>query len=402
MVVKIFKNIYYNTRTSTAHVWEQIKGKNFHNEVPFVPYVYVDDEDGNIKSIEGNPVSKKTFKNYNEYYIYQKENPNCKENNLKPEIQFLAEQYHNIPDDEIENPKLKVYSIDIEIHKIGAFPKPQDADAPVVLISIYNQLENKTISFGIKDYNGKYKGQDWLTYIHCKNEETLLRQFFDYMHRYSPDVITGWNCIPLSNTIYKENEIVLLSDIQKNNILPNNNKVEIIYPHSYKKINDIKLANGCVLKTSGDHIIPIRYIDNNKYTKLMRNTKNNNHLFDIDLKVCEIPFKEKSCFIQIPFDLNKNKDIEIDNNLLYMAGLIYTDGSMRDKKTPSQGFRVYQSNKELLEQIPYITTKICGNREKGYSRNIKHSVIESICPYIYNAQGEKTLNLTLLSKLSKK
>ena len=111
----MFKNVHYDNRKSVMHVWEQIKEKDFYEEIQWVPYVFIEDEEGEFKSIEGTPVSKKTFKNYNEYYTYQKEHPNCKENNLKPDIQFLAERYHNIPDDEIENPKLKIYSLDIEV-----------------------------------------------------------------------------------------------------------------------------------------------------------------------------------------------------------------------------------------------------------------------------------------------
>ncbi len=189
----MFKNIYYNTKTSKIHLWDQVKGKDDYDEISWVPYVFENDEDGEIKSIEGTSVSKKTFRNYNEYYMYVKEHPNCKENILKPEIQFLAERYHKIPDDEIENPKLKVYSIDIEVNMENEFPKAEEAKAPVVLISVYNLLENKTTSFGVKEYKGKYKNVDWFTYIHCKNEETLLQQFFSFMYKYAPDVITGWN-----------------------------------------------------------------------------------------------------------------------------------------------------------------------------------------------------------------
>jgi DNA polymerase elongation subunit (family B) len=399
----VFKNIFYETKKNKIHLWHQIKGKNFYDEIDWVPYVYIDDEEGEIKSIDGKQVSKKTFKTYNEYYVYTKENPNIKENILKPEIQFLAERYHQIADDEIENPNLKVYSIDIEVHSSleEGFPKAEEAKAPVCLISIYDNTTNKTISFGLKEYTGKYKNTDWLTYIHCKNEETLLQQFFGFMHRYPCDVISGWNCVPLTNTIYKENEIVLLSDIQKGDVLSNNNLVDVVYPHSFKNINIIKLANGSVLKTSKDHIIPIRIIDNNKYTKLIKNDKCNNHITDLDMKVNDIPFKEKSCFVQIPFNLNKNEDMNIDNDLLYMAGLIYTDGSMRDKKQKNQGYRIYQSNIELLENIPYVTTSICGNRKKGYSRHIKHSVINDVYSFIYTDDGNKSLNLNLLSKLSK-
>lgn len=189
----MFKNLFYENKKNKIHLWHQTKGKNFYDEIDWVPYVYVDDEEGEVKSIDGKNVSKKTFKNYNEYYVYTKENPNIKENILKPEIQFLAERYYQIADDEIENPNLKIYSLDIEVNMENEFPKADEAKAPVCLISIYDNITNRTTSFGLKEYTGKYKDTDWLTYIHCKNEETLLQQFFNFMHRYPCDVITGWN-----------------------------------------------------------------------------------------------------------------------------------------------------------------------------------------------------------------
>lgn len=191
----MFCNVFYDSRKSMIHIWTKVKGHNDYDCEKFVPYVFVEDEEGTVKSIDGKLMSKKTFDSYGEYYVFVKEHPEVHENIVKPEIQFLAERYYNIPDDEIENPKLKIFSIDIEVQSEDGFPKPQDANAPVVLISVYNMLENKTTSFGIKEYSGKYKNVDWFTYVQCKTEETLLMQFFNFMHTQSPDVITGYNCI---------------------------------------------------------------------------------------------------------------------------------------------------------------------------------------------------------------
>ena len=60
----MFKNVHYDNRKSVMHVWEQIKEKDFYEEIQWVPYVFIEDEEGEFKSIEGTPVSKKTFKNY--------------------------------------------------------------------------------------------------------------------------------------------------------------------------------------------------------------------------------------------------------------------------------------------------------------------------------------------------
>ena len=200
----MFRNAYYNSYKSTMYLWEQIDNKNLFEEIHFVPYLYVDDPDGETKDINGTPVSKKTFKTYTDFYNYQAENPNAKENNMKPEIQFLAERYYKIPDEDIIPPKMKIYSIDIEVHmgdNDTSFPHANEAKVPVVLISVNSINENKTTTFGLKEYNGKYKGEDWLTYVHCKDEEALLISFFNFMHKNSPDVITGWN-VTQFDTLY--------------------------------------------------------------------------------------------------------------------------------------------------------------------------------------------------------
>ncbi|MFW6377392.1 MAG: hypothetical protein ACOCZ5_01975, partial [bacterium] len=57
----------------------------------------------------------------------------CEENKVMPEIQFLAEYYHKIPDDELEVPDLKIYSLDIETYSFE-FPSPKFAPDPIVLI----------------------------------------------------------------------------------------------------------------------------------------------------------------------------------------------------------------------------------------------------------------------------
>lgn len=111
----MFCNIFYDLRKSMIHIWTKVKGHNDYDCEKFVPYVFVEDEEGTVKSIDGKLMSKKTFDSYGEYYVFVKEHPEVHENIVKPEIQFLAERYYNIPDDEIENPKLKIFSIDIEV-----------------------------------------------------------------------------------------------------------------------------------------------------------------------------------------------------------------------------------------------------------------------------------------------
>lgn len=190
----MFKNIYYNTRTSMIHIWEQVKGENFYTEIEWCPYVYFPYERGDVKTIYGQSVTKRQFKTYSDYYSYTKDKKEIFEDRVRPEIQFLAERYYGIPDEDMDRPKLKTYFLDIEIdNKIG-FPHPEDAKDPICLVSIYDDQTNSTTIFGLGDYTaGKYFGEKYVRYIKCDNEKILLTRLLNFLHKYPPDVISGWS-----------------------------------------------------------------------------------------------------------------------------------------------------------------------------------------------------------------
>jgi DNA polymerase elongation subunit (family B) len=186
--------VFYDSRKSQMHVWEQVKGQNMYDVLDWAPYVYVKTDDGNAATLDGQKAKKVYFKSYLDYYTYSKTRENLLENAVKPEIQFLTERYHGIRDDELEVPKLCIYSIDIEVPRgDSGFSDVNDADDPVVLISICNNLTNRTTTFGMKPYNGEYKDKDFLTYVYCETEEELFQRVFNFFQKFPCDVVTGWN-----------------------------------------------------------------------------------------------------------------------------------------------------------------------------------------------------------------
>ena len=185
----MFVNCYYETKQSTMHIWERVDGKPNYRTKYWVPYVFKKTTGGSVKTIDGHKVSKKTFESYHEYYTFCKDRKDIYENRVRPEIQFLSESFHDISDDEIEVPKLKIYSIDIEVAHEDSFPSPDSAEFPVVLVTIYEG--EKSVTFGEKEYTGEL--QEGQYYIQCEDESELIRKLFAYMHKYPCDVLTGWN-----------------------------------------------------------------------------------------------------------------------------------------------------------------------------------------------------------------
>lgn len=186
----MFINIFYDYRNSQMHLWEEIKGERFYSKEKWVPYVFVPaGSTSRIYTIDGTPVKRKNFNAYHEYYSFCKNNPDIFENQVKPDIQFLAERYHGIPDDDIETPSILSYTIDIEVAGGDGFPSAEDARQPVVLISIKDSKTKNIISFGEKQFSGRPN----VLYTWCKKEEDLLERFFNFINKRPADVITGWS-----------------------------------------------------------------------------------------------------------------------------------------------------------------------------------------------------------------
>jgi DNA polymerase elongation subunit (family B) len=171
------------------HLWESINDERFYDKIEWVPYVFIPDREGKIKTIDGMPVRRQDFRSYSHYYEFCKDKFNIYENRLKPEIQFLAERYHKIPDDELEIPKLLTQTIDIEVGSQKGFPDIQKAEDPIVLISLKNSIDKSVITFGEKLYTGNAD----VTYYDFPEEIDLLLAFLRWIHDNPPDVLTGWN-----------------------------------------------------------------------------------------------------------------------------------------------------------------------------------------------------------------
>ena len=202
----MFKNVHYDTKRSVIHLWEQINGENLKTEIDWTPYLFLptNDENRDAKTIFGKPVQKKTFQTYYEYkkFLDEHKNPTISENNVRNEIQFLAERYYGIPDEDMYVPKLKVYYLDIEVRPKEGFPDPKLAQDEITLISLRDGISKTTYTFGYDNIHGSYYGghsaDDYtipndVKYFRCKDEEELMRRFFNFMRKFPCDVLSGWN-----------------------------------------------------------------------------------------------------------------------------------------------------------------------------------------------------------------
>jgi len=243
----MFKNVYYNTRESKIHLWEQINGENLYDEIDWTPYVFLPtkDDDADAKTIFGKSVSKRKFNSYYRYkdFVNDNRNPNVFENKVRNEIQFLSERYYDIPDDEMYVPRLKIYYLDIEVMPDEGFPdfrKPQD---PVVLASIRDGITGRTYTFGYDVlHNRKYSGnKENVKYIHCKSEEDLLRYLFNFMNKYPCDVLSGYNIWAFDLPYLVNRAIVLWGEEEGKKMYSRMSPINVVSVWKQKQSDDINI-----------------------------------------------------------------------------------------------------------------------------------------------------------------
>ncbi len=85
----------------------------------------------------------------------------------------------------------KVY-IDIETSKKedGNYSSVEEGRAPIVLITCYDNFEDKYTTFSFKPINYK---QDKVTFIIATDEKDMLEKFTKYLNNIKPDYLLGWN-----------------------------------------------------------------------------------------------------------------------------------------------------------------------------------------------------------------
>lgn len=199
----MFRNIYYDRYKSEINLWSTVNGVRQFEKIPWVPYVFKKhNSETGIKTINGENVIRKTFPSYFKYKELQddiKKNKgydNIFEDRANPEIQYLAERYHHIEDEDIVAPELKVFTIDIEVHSDdGVFPDPASADYPITAITICDNTANKFYTFGLFEYETEILQDEDIEYRYFPLEEDLLVEFIEFIRNEHPDVITGWNIV---------------------------------------------------------------------------------------------------------------------------------------------------------------------------------------------------------------
>lgn len=378
------------------------------------PYIfYIDDPKGKCTTIFDTKV-KKIDCGRNRSLFYKKRNEyrdqgiRIWESDISPEIRVLSTEYYEQP-----APKLNVTFIDIEndysLEK--GFSGPKNPYAPINAVALFHEHTQTMIALAtphkddpvLWDNDKLEKACNHILPIPtdytmvfrvCKDEAELLNGFLDAIQ--NSDLLAGWNCIPINQNIWTNDKIIKIKDVTQHQTLMDSSVLNIS-PITLKPLWNVTLANGHSIQASGEHrffvqqSLPHKHID---FT-------NNKALSELELTPIDMINSNHTLFLEMTLRTNLQPDnLLYSNDQLYLAGLIYTDGTLKKKGSLSSGFVIYQSDKEMLECLPLLTTSLIGPYKNNYSRGIKYSILSNTTGLIYNDNLIKKLNVELLSTLS--
>ena len=170
-----YRNIAYNPRQELIRLftWDA-SGNRIAIDSTFKPYIYL--ESNNAKdaiSIFNTNLKKKSFKNQFEKSRYLKETDTVRVfENLSPSQQFLIDNFweHNESIEFSQFP-LKLFFLDIETYSVDDFPNVETANHSVNVITIYDSLSKKYITWGTKPYT---KITEDHKFYFCKTEKEMF------------------------------------------------------------------------------------------------------------------------------------------------------------------------------------------------------------------------------------
>jgi DNA polymerase elongation subunit (family B) len=176
-----------------------IDGKRVKQRIEYSPSLYVPSKRiTNFTSLDGDYLDQKIFGDIRSAKDFIKQfegvsNASKIYGQTRFEYAFVADQHRGMVDYDFE--KVSIAVIDIEVGSENGFPDPYQANEPITAIAI-KYLNGDTYVFGCGDYDksiDKENDTSRVTYVKCKDEYSLCKQFMVLWTGKTPDILTGWN-----------------------------------------------------------------------------------------------------------------------------------------------------------------------------------------------------------------
>ena len=167
-------------------------GRRINSKVMYAPTLFspVQKETG-YKTLDGSHVLPTQFyniKSAKEWVESHKSQPELVYGNTQYPYCYIADEYKGMVNWDMD--QILIVTIDIEVQCENGFPNVRDAEEEMLSITVKNHQNKKIVVWGIGEFQNY---RDDVTYIMCKNEIHLLKEFLVFWEKHQPDVITGWN-----------------------------------------------------------------------------------------------------------------------------------------------------------------------------------------------------------------
>ena len=167
-------------------------GQRINSKIRYSPTLYAFvKEKTPYKTLDGEYVTDISFDTIKEAKEWLENNKNQSElvyGNTQYPYNYISDTYKDRVNWDLE--KLLMVTIDIEVQCENGFPSPSKAEEELLSITIKNHQSKRIVVWGIGDFETE---REDVSYIKCKNEVHLLKEFLVFWEKYWPDIVTGWN-----------------------------------------------------------------------------------------------------------------------------------------------------------------------------------------------------------------
>jgi DNA polymerase elongation subunit (family B) len=195
----MYSNVFMDHRKSEIQYWEYENGVKIHKTVPAPLFFYYKDKtlkNPEYHTIFGDPARKIECARWNDY---KQKRDRLKatgmelyESDVPLETKFIIENYMG---QELKVPKFDIWYLDIEVHSDRGFPKAEEANYPITVITVWSTKDDKYYIFAERDFDTKFlddRGEKFSKFIFA-SEEKLLKAFIRFVYDRHPDFLSGWN-----------------------------------------------------------------------------------------------------------------------------------------------------------------------------------------------------------------
>ena len=390
----MYTNIFFDRKKNNIIYWEMLNGEKVKQTKPAPLFFYIEDEEGEYKNIYNKPCKKKTFNTYSEMKKSAKSfttmGENVYESDVPIETKFVIENYAG--QDLSQPPEMRKHFMDIEVHSSEGFPRPEDANFPITINTVWDSIDEQFYIWSEKDFDTSFmddsgekytkfifgESEEWLKIKELENsenrkdkenakkkriviEKALLKHYIEWTAEKNPTMLSGWNCLEENQTVWMNNSIVKIKDISnKHKNKPLFNPKTNINKFGYtgeKEMYKLKTALGKEILCSKEHI----FFTKTKQKEDYRKFKTIKKIKDRELSINDIQKEIQNKDVYLNFKINQNTK----KNLTYKEFLL--DKEILNRMLSNDKIDIFITNPRIIKRV---TNKKL-NTKDFYKRNLE-------------------------------